>query len=242
VGVPKTLLCTSQCEAVADRPKVAGACAENISFRHSAQGSGLPSAAAGAGADELGRSAVCEVLDPTGCGSRDGTKCFARVDRLLSSSGRSAVCEVLDPTAAGHGDGTKCFARVDRLLSSRRGSHLWSDQFDRRTGDIFAIQDEIAQSVVSALRVKLSGLEEAGSMCRHTHNTKSRPSGQVLAPSTRSSAPESRGGFRVSPLGEVIPTSEWTRAAARRSRRTSQARTNRRARGYDEELFKEVRP
>ena len=57
-----------------------------------------------------------------------------------------------------------------QLVETADGSHLWSDRFDRRTGDIFAIQDEIAQSVVSALRVKLPGLEEAGSVRRHTHD------------------------------------------------------------------------
>jgi serine/threonine-protein kinase len=35
------------------------------------------------------------------------------------------------------------------------GYHLWSVAYDRTAGDVFAVQEEIAQAVVSALRVKL---------------------------------------------------------------------------------------
>jgi non-specific serine/threonine protein kinase len=43
-----------------------------------------------------------------------------------------------------------------QLLSVSNGYHLWSGQFDREMEDIFAIQEEIAGSIVKALRVKLS--------------------------------------------------------------------------------------
>lgn len=42
-----------------------------------------------------------------------------------------------------------------QLIDARNGYHLWSDRFDRETADIFAIQDEIASHVVSALGVSL---------------------------------------------------------------------------------------
>ena len=44
-----------------------------------------------------------------------------------------------------------------QLVNSADGYHLWSDRYDRELKDIFAVQDEIAQAVVSALRQKLVG-------------------------------------------------------------------------------------
>jgi len=43
-----------------------------------------------------------------------------------------------------------------QLINVADGYHLWSDRFDREMEDVFAIQDEIAQSIVRALRVMLS--------------------------------------------------------------------------------------
>lgn len=42
-----------------------------------------------------------------------------------------------------------------QLIDAGNGYHLWSENFDRRLEDIFAIQEEIARSVVQALRVSL---------------------------------------------------------------------------------------
>ena len=41
------------------------------------------------------------------------------------------------------------------LVDSTDGSQLWSMRFDREPGDIFAIQDEIAEQVAGALRISL---------------------------------------------------------------------------------------
>jgi serine/threonine-protein kinase len=46
---------------------------------------------------------------------------------------------------------------VARLSNTGDGSSLWSQTYDRRTADVFAIQDEIAQSVANALRVQVRG-------------------------------------------------------------------------------------
>jgi serine/threonine-protein kinase len=46
---------------------------------------------------------------------------------------------------------------VARLANAGDGSSLWSQTYDRRTADVFAIQDEIAQSVANALRVQVRG-------------------------------------------------------------------------------------
>ncbi len=47
-----------------------------------------------------------------------------------------------------------------QLISVDDGYHLWSETYDRQMDDIFAIQDEIARAVVSALEVTLGLAEE----------------------------------------------------------------------------------
>jgi serine/threonine-protein kinase len=42
-----------------------------------------------------------------------------------------------------------------QLVSTANGYHLWSERYDRDTQDIFALQDEIAQSLVQALKIRL---------------------------------------------------------------------------------------
>ena len=49
-----------------------------------------------------------------------------------------------------------------QLVSVSDSSHLWSETYDRTLEDIFAVQDDIAQSVVTKLRTTLVG-EEVGS-------------------------------------------------------------------------------
>lgn len=51
-----------------------------------------------------------------------------------------------------------------QLIDVRNGYHLWSDSYDRRMHDVFAIQDEIANKVVDALDLSLSEQEQA-SIC-----------------------------------------------------------------------------
>ena len=44
-----------------------------------------------------------------------------------------------------------------QLIDAEDGSQLWSQRYDRELADVFAVQDEIAQAIASALRVKFSG-------------------------------------------------------------------------------------
>ncbi len=43
-----------------------------------------------------------------------------------------------------------------QLVNVADGYHLWSDRYDRQMEDVFAVQDEIAENIVKALRVVLS--------------------------------------------------------------------------------------
>src|SRR6476646_7194890 len=42
-----------------------------------------------------------------------------------------------------------------QLIDGRTGGHVWADRYDRDLDDIFAIQDEITQAIVSQLKVHL---------------------------------------------------------------------------------------
>jgi serine/threonine-protein kinase len=43
-----------------------------------------------------------------------------------------------------------------QLIGAEDGSHLWSERYDREMADVFAIQDEIATAIASALKTKLA--------------------------------------------------------------------------------------
>jgi len=44
-----------------------------------------------------------------------------------------------------------------QLIHATDGTHLWSQRYDREMTDVFAVQDEIAEAIVGALQVKLTG-------------------------------------------------------------------------------------
>jgi TolB-like protein/class 3 adenylate cyclase len=43
-----------------------------------------------------------------------------------------------------------------QLIDAADGAHIWGDRFDRDLTDIFAVQDELTQEIISALKVKLT--------------------------------------------------------------------------------------
>src|SRR5262249_32906370 len=47
-----------------------------------------------------------------------------------------------------------------RLSETSTGHSVWAERYDRRLEDVFAIQDEIAQSIATALRVMLTDQEK----------------------------------------------------------------------------------
>ncbi len=48
-----------------------------------------------------------------------------------------------------------------QLVDAKNGGQVWSDRFDRELKDVFALQDELTQSIVSVLQIKLDGEEAA---------------------------------------------------------------------------------
>jgi TolB-like protein/tetratricopeptide (TPR) repeat protein len=63
------------------------------------------------------------------------------------------VATVLEGSVRRSGERLKVNAQ---LVSARDNTVLWSDAYDRAMTDVFAVQEEIARAIVSALRVKLA--------------------------------------------------------------------------------------
>ena len=57
-----------------------------------------------------------------------------------------------------------------QLIDGGTGGHVWADRYDRDLTDIFEIQDEISQSIVAALKVKLLPEEKKAIEQRGTTN------------------------------------------------------------------------
>ena len=57
-----------------------------------------------------------------------------------------------------------------QLISTDAWYHLWSERYDRDMDDVFAVQDEIARTVVEKLKVKLLGEQQAPVIKRPTDN------------------------------------------------------------------------
>ena len=47
-----------------------------------------------------------------------------------------------------------------QLIDSSNGGHVWASRFDRELTDIFAVQDELTQEIVAALKLKLTAGEQ----------------------------------------------------------------------------------
>jgi adenylate cyclase len=57
-----------------------------------------------------------------------------------------------------------------QLIDAIQDSHVWAERYDRELDDIFALQDEIAQAIVAALKVKLLPAEKQAIETRSTHD------------------------------------------------------------------------
>lgn len=59
---------------------------------------------------------------------------------------------------------------TSQLINIHDGYHLWSEKYDRSVEDVFAIQDDIAQRIVEALKIKLLGEKASQIVKRSTSN------------------------------------------------------------------------
>jgi tetratricopeptide (TPR) repeat protein len=74
---------------------------------------------------------------------------------------------VLEGTVRKAGDRVRITAQ---LVSAEDGCHLWSEGYVRDVADVFAVQEEIAQSVVDRLKVSVAGTSPETLIRRYTDN------------------------------------------------------------------------
>jgi len=84
-----------------------------------------------------------------------------------------SICRQLEVEAVLEGTVRKAGDRVRitaQLVSAEDGCHLWSEGYVRDVADVFAVQEEIAQSVVDRLKVSVTGISREPLIRRHTDN------------------------------------------------------------------------
>src|SRR5712691_4499863 len=59
---------------------------------------------------------------------------------------------------------------VAQLVDTATDAHIWSERYDRPFTDIFALQDEIVQKIVTTLRLQLTLQEQGWIVRKHTDN------------------------------------------------------------------------
>ena len=74
------------------------------------------------------------------------------------------VDNVLEGSVRKAGDKVRITAQ---LIDVRTDRHLWSETYDRKLEDVFAVQDEIAQKIVEALTLTLGAGEKAALVSPH---------------------------------------------------------------------------
>jgi adenylate cyclase len=83
------------------------------------------------------------------------------------------VAEELNVAYVLEGSVRKAAGRVRinaQLIDGATGNHLWANRYDRDLHDIFALQDEITEGIVNALKVRLLPGEQAGLGSHTTSN------------------------------------------------------------------------
>ncbi|TVP85330.1 MAG: adenylyl cyclase, partial [Thioalkalivibrio sp.] len=86
---------------------------------------------------------------------RTSSFAFRGTSVSIPEIGRSlGVAHVLEGSVRRSDDRLRITAQ---LIETATGFHLWSETYDRRLADVFAIQDEIAGSIANALRLTLAG-------------------------------------------------------------------------------------
>ena len=108
-------------------------------------------------------------VDDLRVSSRTSSFAFKGKDSSLPSVARELnVANILEGSVRKSGTTVRITAQ---LIDVETDSHLWSETYDRKLDDIFAIQDEIAQAVVDALKVQLLEPGEASPKAPRETNT-----------------------------------------------------------------------
>jgi len=96
---------------------------------------------------------VLAQVDGLKVAARTSSFKFRGVEHDIAEIGRALnVNTVLEGSVRKAGDKVRITAQ---LIDVKGGFHLWSESYDRKLDNIFAVQDEIATSIVDALKLKL---------------------------------------------------------------------------------------
>jgi len=57
-----------------------------------------------------------------------------------------------------------------QLIDATTGNHIWAERYDRELKDIFALQDDVTQKIITAMQVKLTEGEQARAAAKGTNN------------------------------------------------------------------------
>jgi serine/threonine-protein kinase len=97
----------------------------------------------------------------------DGLKVIARTS-AFSFKGKNEdvrhIAQTLGVTNVLEGSVRRAGERIRvtaQLVAAADGAHVWSERFDRPVTDVFAMQDEIAHAITTALKGRLGGTSEA---------------------------------------------------------------------------------
>jgi TolB-like protein/Tfp pilus assembly protein PilF len=90
--------------------------------------------------------------------ARTSSFAFRQPDKDIREIGRLLnVRTVLEGSIRKSGDRIRLTAQ---LINVEDGYHIWSNSYDRKLDDVFAIQDEVASSIAAALVDSFAGLEQ----------------------------------------------------------------------------------
>src|SRR6185369_2455244 len=106
-------------------------------------------------------SALAVVSRNTACSFKSKSVDVRHVARQLN------VTHVLEGSVRKAGNRVRITAQ---LIEAATDSHLWAERYDRDLNDIFALQDEISEAIVGALKLKLMPSERKAIEQRSTTN------------------------------------------------------------------------
>jgi TolB-like protein/Flp pilus assembly protein TadD len=78
------------------------------------------------------------------------------------------VANILEGTVQKAGDQVRVHVQ---LINAATDAHLWSEKYDRKLTDIFAVESEIATNIAATLQAKLTGAEQKAIATRPTENS-----------------------------------------------------------------------
>ena len=99
--------------------------------------------------DHLAHSADLKVIARTSSFQFKGKN-----EDVRTIAGKLGVANLLEGSVRTSGHAVRITAQ---LIRASDGTHLWSQSYDRQMSDIFKVQDEIAGTVVEALKATLTG-------------------------------------------------------------------------------------